>query len=66
MEHYEKENSLASKQKEKKALENICNLWYGIPRETVNKMYDVMPSMMEAVPKAKGGSTMSELLKTMA
>ena len=35
-------------------------------RNTVKKMYDEMPSMIEAVPKAKGGSTMSELLKTMA
>ena len=33
----------------------ICNLWYGIHRETVKKLYDEMPSMMEAVLKAKMG-----------
>ena len=37
----------------KKALENICNLWYGIHRETVKKPYDGMPSMVEAVCKGK-------------
>ena len=38
--------------------DNICNLWYSIPRETVMKLYDEMPSRVEAVCKAKGGSTM--------
>ena len=37
----------------KKALENICNLWYGIHRETGKKPYDGMPSMVEAVCKGK-------------
>ena len=37
---------------------NICNLWYGIDRETVKKLYDEMPSMVEDVCNAKGGSTM--------
>ena len=39
--------------KKKKLLNNICNLWYGIYREAVKKRYDEMPSMVEAVPKAK-------------
>ena len=42
----------------KKLWNNICNLWYGIHRETVKKLYGEMPSMLEAVRKAKGGSTM--------
>ena len=41
----------------KKLLNNICYLWYSIHRETVKKLYDEMPSMLEAVLKAKGGST---------
>ena len=52
----------------KKNLSNkMCNLWYmyGIHRETVNKLYDGMPSMVEAVRKAKGGLPCTELLKTM-
>ena len=44
--------------KEKKFWNNICNLWFGIHREIVKKRYDEMPSMMEAMRKAKGGSTM--------
>ena len=35
----------------------MCNLWYDIHRETVKKLYDEMPSMVEAVRKVKGGST---------
>ena len=35
-------------------------------RETVKKRYDEMPSMVEAVPKAKIGLLCTELLKTMA
>ena len=42
----------------KRLWDNICNLWYSIPRETVMKLYDEMPSRVEAVCKAKGGSTM--------
>ena len=42
----------------KKVWTNMCNLWYGIHRETVKKLYDEMPSMAEVVRKAKGGSTM--------
>ena len=57
MEHYENEICKASKQIDKKLWNNICNLWYGIYRETVKKLYDEMPSMVEAVRKAKGGST---------
>ena len=38
--------------KEKKLWNNICNLYY---RETGKKLYDEMPSMMEAVRKAKMG-----------
>ena len=34
---------------------NICNLWYGIHKETVNKLYDEMSPMVEAVRKAKMG-----------
>ena len=49
----------------KKLWNNICNLWYGIHRETVKKGYDEMPSMVEAVPKAKMGLPCTELLKTM-
>ena len=41
--------------KKKKLWNNICNLWYVIHRETVKKRYDEMPSMVEAVPKAKMG-----------
>ena len=47
----------------KKLWNNICNLWYGIHRETVKKLYDKMPSMVEAVPKAKGGSTMYRVVE---
>ena len=52
----------------KKLWNNIkfCNLWYGIHRETVKKGDDEMPSMVEAVPKAKMGLPCTELLKTMA
>ena len=39
------------------------NLWYGIHRETVKKGDDEMPSMVEAVPKAKMGLPCTELLK---
>ena len=39
----------------KKLWNNICNLWYGIHSETVKKRYYEMPSMLEAVPKAKMG-----------
>ena len=45
---------------------NTCNLWYGIHREIVKKLYDEMPSMVEAVRKAKMGLPCTELLKTMA
>ena len=37
----------------KKLWNNFCNLWYGIHRETVKKLYDEMPSMVEALRKAK-------------
>ena len=50
----------------KKLCNNICNLWYGINRETVKKLYDEMPSMAEAVRKAKMGLPCTEFLKTMA
>ena len=50
----------------KKLWNNICNLWYGIHRETIKKRYDEMPSMVEAVPKARMGLPCTELLKTMA
>ena len=52
--------------KKKKLWNNICNLWYGIHRETVKKLYDEMPSIVEAVRKAKMGQPRTELLKTMA
>ena len=53
-----KESGKLSNNKKKKALENTCNLRYGIHRETVKELYDKMPSMVEAVRKAKGDSTM--------
>ena len=40
----------------KKRKYNICNIWYGIHRATVKKLYDEMPSMVEAECKAIGGS----------
>ena len=33
----------------KKLWNNICNFWYGIPRETVMKLSDKMPTRVEAV-----------------
>ena len=39
--------------KKKKLWNIICNLRYGIHSETVKRRYDEMPSMVEAVPKAK-------------
>ena len=45
----------------KKLWNNICNLWYGIHRETVKKLYklyDEISPMVKAVRKAKRGSTM--------
>ena len=65
MEHYEK-NMLTFQTIRKKLWNNISNLWYGIHRETVKKQYNEMPSMVEAVPKAKMGLPCTELLKTMA
>ena len=65
MEHYEK-NILSFQTIRKKLWNNICNLWYGFHRETVKKRYDDMPSIVEAVPKAKMGYPCTELLKTMA
>ena len=50
----------------KKAWNNIYNLWYGIRRDTVKKLHDEMPSMVEAVRKANMGLSCSELLKSMA
>ena len=50
----------------KKLWNNICNLWYGIHRETVKKLYDEMPSMVEAVRKAKISLPCTDLFKTMA
>ena len=50
----------------KKLWNNTCILWYGIHRETVKKLYDEMPTMMEAVRKAKMGLPCTVLLKTMA
>ena len=52
--------------KTKKLWNNICNIWYGIHRETVKKLYDEMPSMVEALCKAKMSLPGTELLKTMA
>ena len=57
MENYEKK-SVKLPNNKKNVWKNICNLWYGIHRETVKKLYDEMPSMVEAVRKAKVGSTM--------
>ena len=37
---------------------NICNLWYGIPGESVMKLYHEMSSRVKVGCKAKGGSTM--------
>ena len=42
-----------SKSTKKKLWNNICNLWYGFHRTTVKKLYDGMPSMVEAVCKGK-------------
>ena len=53
-----KKSGKLSNNKKKKLWNNICNLRYGIHRETVKELYDKMPSMVEAVRKAKGGSTM--------
>ena len=50
----------------KKLWNTICNLWYGIHRETFKKLFDEMSSMVEAVRKAKMGLPCTELLKTMA
>ena len=61
-----KKNILSFQTIRKKLWNNICNLWYGFHRETVKKRYDDMPSMVEAVPKAKMGYPCTELLKTMA
>ena len=61
-----KNNMLSFQIIRKKLWNNICNLWYGIHRETVKKMYDKMPSIVEAVRKAKMGLPCTELLKTMA
>ena len=52
--------------KKKKLWNNICILRYGIHRETVKKLYYEMPSMVEALCKAKMGLLCTELLKTMA
>ena len=53
MEHFEKRHILSFQTIRKKLWNNICNLWYGIHRETSKKRYEEMPSMVEAVPKAK-------------
>ena len=45
-----------------KLLNNICNLCYGIHRETVKKLYDELPSMVEAARKAKMCLPCTELL----
>ena len=50
----------------KKLWNSICNLCYGIHRETVKKLYDEMPFMVEAVHKAKMDLPCTEMLKTMA
>ena len=41
-------------------------IWLGIHSEPVKDGYDEVPSMVEAVPKAKMGLSCTELLKTMA
>ena len=46
-------------------MNSICNLWYGIHRETVKKLYDEMPFIVEAMRKAKMGLSCTEMLKTM-
>ena len=51
------------KNKKKTRWNNICNLWHGIHRETVKKPYNEMPSMVEAVRKAKTGLPFTDLLK---
>ena len=61
-----KKNSVKLPNNKKKLLNNICYLSYGIHRETVKKLYGEMPSMVEAVRKAKMGVPCTELLKTMA
>ena len=58
MAHYEKEIFLSFQTIRKTRWNDICNLWYGTYRENVKKLYDEIPSMVEAVRKAKGVSTM--------
>ena len=53
-----KRNRISFQTIRKKLWNNICNLWYGIHRETVKTMYYEMPPMVKAVREAKGGSTM--------
>ena len=38
-----KKKSVKLPNNKKKLWNNICNLWYGIHRETVKKLYDEMP-----------------------
>ena len=47
-------------------LEYICILWYGIFGESDMKLYDEMSSRLGVGCKVKGGSTSTEMLKTMA
>ena len=58
-----KKNLVSFKTIRKKLWNNICNLWYGIHRKTVKKLYDKMPSMVEAVRKARGGFIMYFVVK---
>ena len=58
-----KKKSVKLPNNKKKIWNNICNLWYGFHRETVKKLYDEMPSMVEALRKAKMGLPSTELLK---
>ena len=37
---------------------NVCNLWYGIPGESVMKLYDEMSSRVEVWSTVNGGFTM--------
>ena len=61
--------NLVSFQTTRKKLWNnikVCNLWYGIHRETAKKLYDKMPSMVTAVHMAKMGLPCTQLLQTIA
>ena len=53
-----KKSGKLPKKKKKNNWNSMCNLWYGIHRETVKKLYDEIPSKVESVCKAKCGSTM--------